>query len=71
VPKKENTGFLLFSQNHDKSRIREKKASEKSLFHTATRNVVVLVMKGWQGSKQYEEECVGSIVGCFAMWAMN
>ena len=26
---------------------------------------------GWQGSKQYEQECVGSVVGCFAMWVVN
>jgi hypothetical protein len=72
VPKKDNTGFLLCSQNHDKSRIREKRnALEKSLFHTAKRKVVVLVMMRWQGSIQYEEECVGSVVGCFAMWVMN
>jgi hypothetical protein len=71
VPKKDNTGFLLSSQNHDKSRIREKTASEKILFHTTTRKMVVLVMMGLQDSKQYEEECVGSVAGYFAMWVMN
>ena len=72
VPKKDNTGFLLSSQNLDKSRIREKKqASEKSLFHATRRKMVVLVVMGWQGSKQYEQECVGSVVGCCGMWAVN
>jgi hypothetical protein len=71
VPKKDNTGFLLSSQNHDKSRIRVKTASEKSVFHTATRKVVALVMMEWRDSKQYKEECVGSVAGCFAVWMMN
>jgi hypothetical protein len=64
VPKKDNTGFLLSSQNHDKSRIPVKTASEKSLFHTTTRKVVVLVMMGWQDSNTTRNASVAWRVLC-------
>jgi hypothetical protein len=64
-------GSLLFSENHDKSRIRETQPSERSLFHTTTRKLVVFVMMGWQESTKYKEEYAGSLVGCFATWVIN
>jgi len=50
VPKKDNTGFLLSPHNYDKSHIR-KRTSFREKFISQRKKVVVVVV-GWQGSKQ-------------------
>jgi hypothetical protein len=48
VTKKDNTGFLLSSQNHDKSRFRGKKKPERKVYFTLQREkMVALAVMGW------------------------